>query len=69
MDGHMDHGHIRLQAPKLARKCEIEHWYAYGGDGHVIAKFTTTDKAGGQIKYYWNNFQKYVTSMGGKMSP
>ena len=36
-------------APKLARKCEIEHWYAYGADGrtdvrsvygHVITKFS-----------------------------
>ena len=24
---------IRLQAPKLARKCEIKHWYACGADG------------------------------------
>ena len=39
---------IRLQAPKLARKCEIKHWYACGADGqkggwsvygHVIAEF------------------------------
>ena len=36
-------------APKLARKCEIEHWYACGADGllvigsvygHVITKFS-----------------------------
>ena len=40
---------IRLQAPKLARKCEIKHWYACGADGrkvgwsvhgHVITKFS-----------------------------
>ena len=40
---------ISLQAPKLARKCEIKHWYAGGADrqkvrwsvyGHVIAKFS-----------------------------
>ena len=40
---------IRLQAPKLARKCEIKHWYACGADGrkvgwsvygHVIAEFS-----------------------------
>ena len=39
---------IRLQAPKLARKCEIKHWYACGADvgkvgrsvyRHVIANF------------------------------
>ena len=39
---------IRLQAPKLANKCEIKHWYACGADGrkvgwsvygHVIANF------------------------------
>ena len=24
---------IRLQAPKLARKCEIKHWYTCGADG------------------------------------
>ena len=27
---------IRLQAPKLARKCEIKHWYACGTDGQAI---------------------------------
>ena len=40
---------IRLQAPKLARKCEIKHWYTCGADkrkirwsvyGHVIAEFS-----------------------------
>ena len=40
---------IKLQAPKLARKCEIKHWYACGADGqrngwsvygHVIAEFS-----------------------------
>ena len=44
---------IRLQAPKLARKCEIKHWYACGADrrkvgwsvyGHVIAKFSRMDR-------------------------
>ena len=44
---------IRLQAPKLARKCEIKHWYACGADGrkvsrsvygHVIAKFSNVDR-------------------------
>ena len=39
---------IRLQAPKLARKYEIKHWYACGADGrkvgwsvygHVITNF------------------------------
>ena len=43
---------IRLQAPKLARKCEIKHWYACGADGrkvegsmysHVIAKCSRMD--------------------------
>ena len=24
---------ITLQAPKLARKCEIKHWYTCGADG------------------------------------
>ena len=41
---------IRLQAPKLARKCEMKHWYACGADGrkigwsvhgHVIAEFSS----------------------------
>ena len=27
---------IRLQAPKLARKCEIKHWYACGADGRKV---------------------------------
>ena len=44
---------IRLQATKLARNCEIEHWYACGADGRVIANFFTTDIARDQIKYYW----------------
>ena len=44
---------IRLQAPKLARKCEIKHCYACGAEGgkvgrsvyrHVIAKFSRVDK-------------------------
>ena len=44
---------IRLQAPKLARKCEIKHWHACGADGrrvgwsvygHVIAKFSRMDR-------------------------
>ena len=44
---------IRLQAPKLARKFEIKHWYACGADGqkigwsvygHVIAKFSRVDR-------------------------
>ena len=44
---------IRLQAPKLARKCEITHWYACGEDGrkvgwsvygHVIAEFSRMDR-------------------------
>ena len=26
---------IRLQAPKLARKCEIKRWYACGADGRT----------------------------------
>ena len=39
---------IRLNAPKLATKCEIKHWYACGADKrkvgrlvyhHVIANF------------------------------
>ena len=46
----MEMYNIRLQAPKLARKCEIKRWYACGADapdgrkvgwsvyGHVIAR-------------------------------
>ena len=59
---------IRLQAPKLARKCEIKHWYTCGADGrkvgwsvygHVIAEFSRMDR-----------FSKlWVTSMDRKMSP
>ena len=39
---------MRLQAPKLGRRCAIKHWYACGAEGqkvgwsmygHVIAKF------------------------------
>ena len=29
---------IRLQAPKLARKCEIKHWYACGADGRKVGR-------------------------------
>ena len=44
---------IRLQAPKLAEKCEIKYWYACGADGrkvgwsvygHVIAEFSKMDR-------------------------
>ena len=44
---------IKLQAPILARKCEIKHWYACGADGrkvgwsvygHVIAEFFRRDR-------------------------
>ena len=46
---------IRLQAPKLARKCEIKHWFACGADGrkvgwsvymygHVFAEFSRVDR-------------------------
>ena len=44
---------IRLQAPKLAGKCEIKHWYACGADGrkvgwsvygHVITEFSRMDR-------------------------
>ena len=44
---------MRLQAPKLAIKCEIKHWYACGADGwkvawsvygHVIAEFSKMDR-------------------------
>ena len=44
---------IRLQAPKLARKCNIKHWYACGADeqkvgwsvyGHVIAEFSRMER-------------------------
>ena len=27
---------LRLQAPKLARKCEIKHWYACCADGRKV---------------------------------
>ena len=27
---------IRLQVPKLARKCEIKHWYTCGVDGRKV---------------------------------
>ena len=58
---------IRLQEPKLARKCEIKHWYACADGrkvgwsvyGHVIAEFSRMDR-----------FSKlWVTSMDRKMSP
>ena len=44
---------IRLQAPKLLRKCEIKHWYACGANGRkvgrtvysqVIVEFSTVDR-------------------------
>ena len=45
---------IRLQAPILARKCEIKQWYACGAEegkkvgcsvyGHVIAEFSKMDR-------------------------
>ena len=44
---------IRSQGPKLARKCEIKHWYTCGADGrkvgrsaygHMIAKFSRMDR-------------------------
>ena len=59
---------IRLQAPKLARKCEIKHWYACGADGRMvgwsmyglaIAEFSRIDR--------FSNL--WVTSMDRKMSP
>ena len=51
---------IRLQAPKVARKIEIEHWYACGAEGHVITKFSRTDRARDQIKYYWKTLKNCV---------
>ena len=44
---------IRLQVPKLSRKCEFKQWYACGVDGrkvgwsvygHVIAEFSRMDR-------------------------
>ena len=44
---------IRLHAPKLARKCNIKHWYACGADrrkvgwsmcGHVIVEFSRIER-------------------------
>ena len=29
---------IRLNAPKLARKCEIKHWYACGADKRKVGR-------------------------------
>ena len=29
---------ISLQAPKLARKCEIKHWYSCGANGRKIGR-------------------------------
>ena len=56
---------IRLQAPKLARKCDIKHWYACGADGRKVdvrsrdCEFSQMDR-----------FSKlWVTSMDRKMSP
>ena len=76
---------IRLQAPKLAGKCEIKHWYACGADDGksgggrtVIAKFSRMDRFsklwGFELspcsnKISEENFKKYVTSMGRIMSP
>ena len=31
---------IRLQSPKLARKCEVKHWYACGADGRSGRRYT-----------------------------
>ena len=39
---------IRLQAPKLARKCEVEHWHDCGAGSQAIG----VDRARDQIKYY-----------------
>ena len=33
---------IRLQAPKLARKCEIKHWFPCGADGQLGGQCTVT---------------------------
>ena len=33
---------IRLQAPKLARKCEIKHWLPCGADGRLGGQCTVT---------------------------
>ena len=49
---------IRLQAPKLGRKCEIKHWYAYCADGQAVGSRSRDcqifyDRARDQIKYYW----------------
>ena len=32
---------IRLQAPKLARKCEIQYWLPCGADGLAYGHVTT----------------------------
>ena len=72
---------IRVQVPKLARKCEIKHWYACGADGrkvgwsvygHVMDRFSI--KLWGFELSPWSNkitaqnFKHYVTSMDRKIS-
>ena len=58
---------IRLQAPKLARKCEIKHWCFCGADGrkvgrsvygHVIAKFSRINRFSKLLG------SKYISSLG-----
>ena len=35
---------IRLQAPKLAKECEIKNWYACGADGQAVGVRYITGK-------------------------
>ena len=48
----------RLQAPKLARKFDISHWFPCGVDGraygHIITKISQMSR--------WPNFLKYKAS-------
>ena len=41
---------IRLQASKLARKCEIKHWYACGADRQSV----------GVLSHDWHFFLRWI---------
>ena len=49
--------HIRLQAPTLARKCNISHWFSYGTDRRA------SGRAGGRVDVRSRDYQNFLDGL------
>ena len=49
--------HIRLQAPTLARKCNISHWFPYGTDRRA------SGRAGGRVDVRSRDYQIFLDGL------